>query len=291
MEEKNENVVIGVRFKKTGKLSYFDPLHYTFKVGDNVIANTERGEEMGRVVKILKKVDFSSDVTLEKIIKPATRKDMEIYRENEQKAEQALEFCKKEAQKLKLNMKLLYAEYTFDATKLIIYFVAEERVDFRELVKILAAEYRARIELRQIGPRDEVKVHPNLGMCGKEVCCRTFLQDFDPVTIKMAKEQGLQINMSKLSGACGKLMCCLKYEEEAYKENLKQLPKVGEIVEVVGEEQKGKVASVDVLTLKVKVRFGETREEERYEKYDVKDVKWKKKENKDSSEKKAKDAK
>lgn len=198
MEEKNENVVIGVRFKKTGKLSYFDPLHYTFKVGDNVIANTERGEEMGRVVKILKKVDFSSDVTLEKIIKPATRKDMEIYRENEQKAEQALEFCKKEAQKLKLNMKLLYAEYTFDATKLIIYFVAEERVDFRELVKILAAEYRARIELRQIGPRDEVKVHPNLGMCGKEVCCRTFLQDFDPVTIKMAKEQGLQINMSKL---------------------------------------------------------------------------------------------
>ena len=171
-------------------------------------------------------------------------------------------------------MKLLAAEYTFDASKLTFYFVAEERVDFRELVKSLASKYKARIELRQIGPRDEIKSYPNLGMCGKEVCCRTYLQDFESVTIKMAKEQGLQINMAKLSGACGKLMCCLKYEEEAYKENLEKLPKVGDIVEVEGEEEKGKVIGLDILRLKVKVKFGTSRDDERYETYPVDMLKW-----------------
>lgn len=266
--------VIGVRFKKTGRLYYFDPLHFSFKVGDNVIANTERGEELGRVVKILTTGDVKADIQIEKIIKPATKSDMEIFKNNEEKAKEALNFCKEEAKKLKLDMKLLVAEYTFDSSKLSFYFVSEERVDFRELVRILASKYRSRIELRQVGPRDEIKSYPNLGMCGKEVCCRTHLQDFESVTIKMAKEQGLQINMAKLSGACGKLMCCLKYEEEAYKENLKKLPKVGEFVKVEGEKDQGKVTNVDVLKLNVKIRYGTTRDDERYETYPVDKVKW-----------------
>ena len=270
-----ENIVIGVRFKKTGKLYYFDPVKYTFKIGDFVIANTERGQELGRVVKVIdKSLINEKEEKIEKILRPASKKDLQIIKENEKKAEEALEYCKEQAKEQKLNMKLLLAEYTFDMSKLTIYFVSEDRVDFRELVKLLAAKYRVRIELRQIGPRDEVKVYPNLGMCGKEVCCRTFLQDFEPVTIKMAKEQGLQINMSKLSGACGKLMCCLKYEEDAYKEKLKKLPKVGETVTIPATNSTGKVASVDILGLKVKVKFGDTREDEYYEVYPVEDIKW-----------------
>ena len=266
--------IIGVRFKKTGKLYYFDPLTFGFSLGDCIIANTERGEEIGRVVKIIDKKDMPKDIEVNSIIKPATKKDLEIQRENEEKAAEALKYCKEEAKKLNLNMKLLAAEYTFDASKLTFYFVAEERVDFRELVKSLASKYKARIELRQIGPRDEIKSYPNLGMCGKEVCCGRYLQDFESVTIKMAKEQGLQINMAKLSGACGKLMCCLKYEEEAYKENLEKLPKVGDIVEVEGEEEKGKVIGLDILRLKVKVKFGTSRDDERYETYPVDMLKW-----------------
>lgn len=268
--------IIGVRFKKTGKLYYFNPLQFGFRIGDNVIANTERGEELGRVVKILKKEELKDDVEIEDIIKPATKKDLEIFKENEEKANEALKYCKEQVKSLKLDMKVLAAEYTFDSTKLTFYFVSEGRVDFRELVKILAAKYKSRIELRQIGPRDEIKVYPNLGMCGKEVCCRTYLQDFEPVTIKMAKEQGLQINMAKLSGACGKLMCCLKYEEEAYKENLQKLPKVGEIVTVEGEQEKGKVTNVDILKLKVKVKFGTNHEDERFDVFPVDKVSWNK---------------
>lgn len=271
-----EDLVIGVRFKKTGKLQYFNPLKYTFKIGDSIVARTDRGNEIGRVVKILKQDEVGKDVKVDNIIKPASRRDFETQKLSEEKAEEALKFCREEAKKQKLNMKILSAEYTLDMTKLTIYFVSEERIDFRELVKVLAAKYRARIELRQIGSRDEVKEFPTLGMCGKEVCCRTFLQEFEPVTIKMAKDQGLQINMSKLSGSCGKLMCCLKYEEEAYKENSKKLPKIGSTVEVLADRQKGKVVGIDILGLKVKVKFGETREEEYFETYSVKDIKWNK---------------
>ena len=274
-----EDKIIGVRFKKTGRLVYLDPLKFGFRIGDSVIANTERGEEVGRVVKILDKDTISSDVTIEKIIKPATKKDLLIQKQNEENAKEALEFCRKEAKKLNLDMKLLAADDTFDTSKLTFYFTSESRVDFRDLVKILAANYRARIELRQIGPRDEIKMYPNLGICGKEVCCRTFLQDFDPVSIKMAKEQGLQINMPKLTGACGKLMCCLRYEEEAYKENIEKLPKVGEFVEVEGEEEKAKVVSLDILKLKVRVKFGTNNEDERYETYTVDKIKFKKRKN------------
>ena len=269
--------VIGVRLKKTGKLAYYNPMGFGFRIGDNVIVLTSKGEEIGRVVKIIDKEQAPQGIEIQNIVKPATKKDIEISKENEKKAEDALIFCKLKAKELNLNMKLLFAEYTFDLSKLTIYFVAEERIDFRELVKLIASEYRARIELRQIGPRDEIKIYPNLGICGKEVCCRTFLEDFESVTIKMAKEQGLQINMSKLSGACGKLMCCLKYEEEAYKENLKLLPKVGDIVTSKKENISGKVINVDILTLNVKVRFGNGKEDERYEKYHVDEIKFEKK--------------
>lgn len=245
-----EELVIGVRFKKTGKLCYYDPLKYKFKLGDNIIAKTDRGQEIGRVVKIFKKEELNPNIEVNKIIKPATKKDLEQQKENENKAKEALDFCRKEVKKENLNMKILSAEYTFDLSKLTIYFVSEERVDFRELVKLLASKYKVRIELRQIGPRDEVKEFATLGMCGKEVCCRTFLQNFDPVTIKMAKEQGLQINMSKLSGACGKLMCCLKYEEEVYEELNKKLPNVGDIISTV--DGTGEILSTNVLMQVVK---------------------------------------
>lgn len=270
-----EDKIIGVRFKKTGKLVYLDPLKFGFRIGDSIIANTERGEEIGRVVKIVDKDIIPSDTKIDKIIKPATKKDLEIQKQNEEKAKEALEFCRKEAKKLKLDMKLLAADYTFDTSKLTFYFTAEDRVDFRDLVKTLATNYKSRIELRQIGPRDEVKMHPNLGICGKEVCCRSYLQDFEPVTIKMAKDQGLQINMPKLSGACGKLMCCLRYEQEAYKENLEKLPKMGEMVRVQGEDEQGKVVGLDILKLKVKVKFGTSHDDERFETYPVDMVKFK----------------
>lgn len=266
--------VIGVRFKKTSKLNYLTVLDSELKLGDNIIAQTDKGEELGRVVKILNKEDVPESETINKTLRKATKEDLEKNRQNDIKAKEALEFCKEEAKKLNLNMKVLVSEYTFDGTKLIIYFASEDRVDFRDLVKILASKYRARIELRQIGPRDEIKAYPNLGMCGREVCCRTFLQNLDPVTIKMAKEQGLQINMPKLSGACGKLMCCLRYEEEAYKENLKKLPKVGEFVRVDGEEEQGKVTSIDILGLKAKIKFGSTKEDERFEIYSSEKIHW-----------------
>lgn len=269
---------VGIRFKKTGKLSFYISDNDNIKLTDSVVVDTDKGEEIGVVAKIL---ELEEKEELEKVKRIATEKDFENQKNMDEKAKEALKFCKEEAKKLELDMKVLSAEYTLDGTKLTIYFVSEDRVDFRELVKIIAAKYRARIELRQIGPRDEVREYPTLGMCGKEVCCRTHLQNFDPVTIKMAKEQGLQINMSKLSGACGKLMCCLRYEEELYKENLKKLPKVGEIVRVKGEKDRAKVTAVDILNLNVKVKFGiDNEEEERYESYPVEDLKWTPKQNK-----------
>lgn len=269
---------VGIRFKRTGKLSFYTIGNDNINISDNVVADTEKGEEIGTVAKIL---DVEDNEELPAIKRIATEDDFKIQKEMDEKAKEALNFCKEQSKKLGLDMKVLTAEYTLDGTKLTIYFVSEDRVDFRELVKIIASKYRARIELRQVGPRDEVKEYPTLGLCGKEVCCRTHLQDFDPVTIKMAKEQGLQINMAKLSGACGKLMCCLRYEEELYKENLKKLPKVGEIVKVKGEKERGKVTSVDILNLTVKIRFGiDDEDEERYETYPVEKIKWTPKQNK-----------
>lgn len=270
MEEVKDKLVLGVRFQKTGTLHYMDPLDFGFRVGDLVVANSKRGVELGRIVSIKKREELDKDLVLEKIIKPATKYDLEKQKEHEKNAKLAAEKCKKMANELGLNMKIIHAEYTFDGTKLVFYFSSEDRVDFRELVKKLAAEYKLRIELRQVGPRDEIKMYPNLGMCGKEVCCRTFLPDFESVTIKMAKEQGVQINMSKISGACGRLMCCLKYEQETYKENMKDLPKHNERVKYNGED--AKVIGVDILNKKVRLKIG-SGDDERFETVDYTVVK------------------
>ena len=268
-----ESSVIGVRFAKTGKLYYMNPLNYEVKVGDRIVAMSERGQEIGRVVSIksedeFKKLDYKEEVI--KVDRIATKQDIERQKGLDSEAKKALEMCKKLAKKYKLDMKFIHAEYTLDKSKLTCYFVAEERVDFREVVKDLANEYRVRIELRQVGPRDEVKAFDNIGTCGKEVCCRTFLPDFETVTIKMAKEQGLQINMQKLSGNCGRFKCCLKYEEEVYKEKLKNLPKVNEIVKYDGELCK--VVSLDILNEKVRLKIG-PQGEERFETVEVKAIK------------------
>ncbi len=265
--------VIGVRFAKTGKLYYMNPLNYEVKVGDKIVAMSERGQEIGRVVSIktvdeFKKLDYKEVV--ERVDRIATKQDIEKQKELNNEAKKALETCKKLAKKYKLDMKFIHAEYTLDKSKLTCYFVAEDRVDFRDVVKDLANEYRVRIELRQVGPRDEVKAFDNIGTCGKEVCCRTFLPDFETVTIKMAKEQGLQINMQKLSGNCGRFKCCLKYEEEVYKEKLKNLPKVNEMVKYDGELCK--VVSLDILNEKVRLKIG-PQGEERFETVEVKDIK------------------
>ena len=279
MEEKGQEVILGVRFQKTGTLNYMDPLNYGFRIGDLVIANSSRGVEIGRVVSIKNKEELEKNVEIEKIIKPATKYDVQKQKEHEENAKEAVLNCKKIANELNLNMKIIHAEYTFDGSKLIFYFSSEDRVDFRELVKRLAAEYKIRIELRQVGPRDEIKMYPNLGMCGKEVCCRTFLPDFESVTIKMAKEQGVQINMSKISGACGRLMCCLKYEQDTYKENMKDLPKHNEIVKYNSEE--AKVIGLDILNKKIRLKIG-TGEDEKFEVVDYTQIERIKKNNDNS---------
>ena len=261
--------LVGVRFSKTGKLYYMDPQGLELKIGDKVVAFSERGQEIARVVQIDKKNNFKKE-EIGKIDRIATKEDFKKQKNLEEEALEVLETCKKLSKKYNNDMKFVYAEYTLDKTKVICYFVSEDRVDFRDIVKELANIYRVRIELRQIGSRDEVKSYPSIGTCGKEVCCRSFLEEFDTVTIKMAKEQGLQINMPKLSGVCGRFKCCLKYEEETYKEKLKTMPKVNEIVKYNGESCK--VVSLDILNEKVRLRIGEPGEE-RFEIVDVKNIK------------------
>lgn len=260
--------IVGVRFTKTGKLYYMDPQNLELKIGDKVIATSERGEEIARVVSIKDKSQVEE--IFGNIQRLVTKQDLENEKLLKEEAKGVLNKCKKLAKKYELGMKFTFAEYTLDKSKLICYFVAEDRVDFRDIVKELATEYRVRIELRQIGSRDEVKDFPSLGTCGKEVCCRSFLENFDTVTIKMAKEQGLQINMPKLSGVCGRFKCCLKYEEDTYKEKLKHLPKVNEQVKYNGELCK--VVSLDVLKEKARLKIG-PQGEERFEMVDVKDIK------------------
>lgn len=283
MEEKKQEVVLGVRFQKTGTLHYMDPLNFGFRIGDLVIANSRRGVEIGRVVSIKNRNELDKNLEIEKIIKPATKYDIEKQKTHEADAKEAVIKCKKLANELGLNMKVIHAEYTFDGSKLIFYFSSDDRVDFRELVKKLAAEYKLRIELRQVGPRDEIKMYPNVGMCGKEVCCRTFLPDFESVTIKMAKEQGVQINMSKISGACGRLMCCLKYEQDTYKEYMKDLPKHNEMVKLGDED--AKVIGLDILNKKIRLKIG-TGEDEKFETVDYTEIERIKKNNNSKKEEK-----
>ncbi|MCO8194203.1 stage 0 sporulation family protein [Anaerofustis sp. NSJ-163] len=246
--------VVGVRFKPAGKIYYFDPENIYLKLQDNVIVETARGLEYGTVAG---KVKYVEDEEVTKPIKPvirkATAKDTKIHEENLVKAEKALEICKKEIAKQGLDMKLIRAEYTFNAQKVIFYFTADGRIDFRELVKNLAAIFRIRIELRQIGVRDESKILGGLGPCGCELCCNKWLGEFQPVSIKMAKEQGLSLNPSKISGICGRLLCCLQYEHNCYEDALARLPRVSDKVKT--EDGVGTIERLNVLKETLLVKF------------------------------------
>lgn len=243
--------VVGVRFKKAGKLYYFDPDNMSIKEGSNVIVETVRGIEYGNVIKGNIMVEDDEVVQpLKKVIRVATPKDDECEKENREKEKEAFVICEEKIAKHELDMKLIDVEITFDHNKLIFYFTSDERVDFRELVKELASVFRTRIELRQIGVRDEAKMLNGIGICGRALCCATFLGDFQPVSIKMAKEQSLSLNPAKISGICGRLMCCLKYEEDVYEELNKKMPNVGDIISTV--DGIGEILSTNVLMQVVK---------------------------------------
>ena len=244
--------VVGVRFKDVGKVYYFEPNEESFAMGDLVIVETVRGVECGEVALEPKEVSENEIVKpLKKILRKATDADKKRLEENRKKEAEALKVCEQKIEKHGLDMKLVDVDYTLDGSKILFYFTADGRVDFRELVKDLAGVFRTRIELRQIGVRDEAKMLGGLGMCGRPFCCNSFMGDFQPVSIKMAKEQGLSLNPVKISGTCGRLMCCLKYEQEAYEHLLRVTPKVGAIVQT--REGKGVVSDVNLLTGMLKV--------------------------------------
>ncbi len=246
--------IIGVRFKKVGKVYYFSPRNLVIKEGKYVIVETARGVECGEVVIANKKVDDSKIATpLKAVIRIATENDLKTVKNNKAREEQAFNICLEKIAKHKLEMNLIEVECTFDNDKLLFYFTAENRVDFRELVKDLASVFRTRIELRQIGVRDEAKMLGGLGICGRPYCCKTFLGEFQPVSIKMAKEQSLSLNPTKISGTCGRLMCCLKYEQNAYEDLLKITPKVGAFVET--SSGKGYVDDVNLLTGNLRIKL------------------------------------
>ncbi|HHW07558.1 MAG TPA: stage 0 sporulation family protein [Clostridia bacterium] len=246
--------VIGVRFKKAGKIYYFDPADLDIKAGDQVIVETSRGIEFGDVVVGPKPVNDDEVVLpLKKVIRIATKEDQEVVAANKEKEKEAFAICLQKIKEHELPMKLIDVEYTFDVSKIIFYFTAEGRVDFRELVKDLAAIFRTRIELRQIGVRDEAKMLGGLGPCGRVVCCASFLGEFDPVSIRMAKDQNLSLNPAKISGLCGRLMCCLKYENEAYEKAREIVPPVG--VKVRTRKGVGQVVANNLLRETVTVEF------------------------------------
>lgn len=245
--------VIGVRFKKAGKVYYFDPCDFWPKPGQNVVVETARGVEFGEVVTGARSVSDEQIVApLKKVVRIATEEDEQRAEYNARREEEAFRICQEKVARHKLEMKLVSVEYTFDNSKIIFYFTANGRVDFRELVKDLASVFKMRIELRQIGVRDEAKMLGGLGACGRPICCGAFLADFQPVSIKMAKEQNLSLNPTKISGQCGRLMCCLKYEQDYYEETLKKLPRVGK--EIMTPDGVGYVTEINVLKEKVKVR-------------------------------------
>lgn len=244
--------IIGIRFKKGGKVYYFSPGENKFRLGDKAIVETARGIECGDVVIENKKVEDSEIVApLKSVIRRATGKDIAVVERNRQKEQEAFKICEEKIAFRKLKMHLIDVECTFDNNKILFYFTAENRVDFRELVKDLAAVFKTRIELRQIGVRDKAKILGGLGICGREFCCKGYMGDFQPVSIKMAKEQGLSLNPTKISGTCGRLMCCLKNEQAAYEDLLKITPKVGAYVKT--PECKGYVEEVNLITGRLKI--------------------------------------
>ena len=266
--------IIGVRFRNVGKIYYFNPKNFQIKTGDAVIVETARGVEFGRVVLGPKEVEDSKVVQpLKDVIRVATKKDQEKEENNRKKEQEAYEICLKKIQKHDLDMKLIDAEYTFDNNKVLFYFTADGRIDFRELVKDLAAVFKTRIELRQIGVRDETKILGGIGICGRPLCCHTYLSEFVPVSIKMAKEQNLSLNPTKISGVCGRLMCCLKNEQETYEYLNKKLPGLGDRV-VTPEGLKGEVQSVNVLRQLVKVLV-DAGDEKEIREYPVEELKFK----------------
>ncbi|MGN0696107.1 MAG: stage 0 sporulation family protein [Oscillospiraceae bacterium] len=245
--------IIGVRFRSAGKVYYFSPKGEKLSIGDRVIVETSRGVECGEVVIANRGVGEDKLVApVKEIIRTATPADLKTVEQNRAKEKNAMKVCQEKIAAHKLNMKLVDVECTFDNNKMLFYFTAESRVDFRELVKDLASVFRTRIELRQIGVRDEAKMLGGLGVCGRPFCCKAFLGDFQPVSIKMAKEQGLSLNPTKISGTCGRLMCCLKYEQDCYEELLKVTPKVGAYVKT--PDFKGYVEEVNLLTGMLKVK-------------------------------------
>ena len=263
--------IIGVRFKKPGKIYFFDPENMEIEKYDNVIVETAMGDEIGKVVIADREIDESKMATpLKKVVRKATKEDLESQEKYKSKEPEAFKICKEKIKKYNLEMNLTDVEYKFDGSKILFYFTADGRIDFRDLVKDLASVFKTRIELRQIGVRDEVKRIGGNGICGRELCCCSFLDNFETVSIKMAKEQNIALNPSKISGNCGRLMCCLKYEQDVYSEKISKLPKVGSIVKTPSGE--GSVEGVEILKeiVKVKIKDGE---DFYYKKFDAKDVK------------------
>ena len=272
--------VIGVRFRTAGKIYFFAPGKLDIKLGDHVIVETARGVEYGRVVSGPKEVDDEDVVQpLKSVIRIADAQDEKTVEKNREKEKEAFRICLEKIRKHELDMKLIDAEYTFDNNKVLFYFTADGRIDFRELVKDLAAVFRTRIELRQIGVRDETKIRGGIGICGRSLCCSTYLSEFAAVSIKMAKEQNLSLNPTKISGVCGRLMCCLKNEEETYEELNRRLPGVGDYV-TTDDGLKGEVASVNVLRQLVKVLV-EVDDEKELKEYRVEQLRFKKRHRKE----------
>ena len=272
--------IVGVRFRNAGKVYYFDPKGYKIKAGDHVIVETARGVEYGTVIGGIREVTDDQVVQpLKAVIRVATQEDDLRAEKSRAKEKDAMRICNEKIRKHKLDMKLIDAEYTFDNNKVLFYFTADGRIDFRELVKDLAAVFKMRIELRQIGVRDETKILGGIGICGRVLCCNSFLSEFAPVSIKMAKEQNLSLNPTKISGVCGRLMCCLKNEEDTYEYLNSKLPSIGESVTTI-DGVRGEVQSVNVLRQKVKVLVDAGDEKELRE-YDVRELKFKPKRRKE----------
>ncbi len=263
--------IVGVRFRRLGKIYFFDPQYLIMKKGENVIVDTTDGEDIAEVVIANRKIEEEKIVKpLKKVLRIANNRDLKHYEECKKKEKEAYNFCIKKIKQLGLKMKLTDVEYKFNNTKILFFFTADGRIDFRDLVKELAANYKTRIELRQIGVRDEVKRIGGNGVCGRELCCCSFLNNFETVSIKMAKEQNLSLNLSKISGNCGRLMCCLKYENDVYEEKLSRLPHVGAIVKT--EDGEGEIVNVEILAERVRVRL-QKGEDISYKKYNVSDIK------------------
>ena len=245
--------VVGIDFQKSGKMEYYSPKKFDLNVGDWVVVESKRGLEMGRVKYApLDVADEDVTLPLKEIVRHATDEDLNQYEQNEKDAEEAMTLCKNTIQQHSLEMRLVNCEFTLDKSKVIFNFTSDERVDFRKLVKVLAQKLKTRIELRQIGVRDEAKLLGGIGPCGRSLCCATFLGDFEPVSIKMAKDQNLSLNPTKISGACGRLMCCLKYENDYYEEARAQLPDVGEAIKT--PEGNGKVIGLNILDISMQVK-------------------------------------